>query len=197
MFAETPPYAVLVEVSSAIAPGLGLDLQAMLMAWLKQRMEQHGGVLDAIVDKPEQLWRIRHAVSESVQSLGRLVAFDVAVPRSAFAPLREEAVRLIDAMLPGARLCDFGHLGDGGVHLNLTVPDETRAQQVEALRDAVYEAVVLRFGGSFSAEHGVGPYNQRFYDAYTEAPLRGVCDALQRALDPGRQLGHVRLGLSA
>ena len=193
LFAETPPYAVLMEVSSAVAPGQGLDLERMLMAWLEGRLEQ-GGILDAIVDKPAQLWRIRHAVSESVQALGRLVAFDVAVARSAFAPFRDEAQALIERHLPGARLCDFGHLGDGGVHLNMTVPEATSAAQIDTLREALYEAVVVRFSGSFSAEHGVGPYNQRFYDRYTEAPLRSVCSALQQALDPGLQLGNVRLG---
>ena len=196
VFAQTPPYAVLMEVSSAVAPGRGLDLEGMLMAWLEGRMEQ-GGILDAIVDKPAQLWRIRHAISESVQSQGRLVAFDVAVARSAFAPFRDEAQALIEQHLPGARLCDFGHIGDGGVHLNMTVPDDTQAAQIEALREALYEAVVVRFSGSFSAEHGVGPYNQRFYDRFTEAPLRGLCSALQQALDPGLQLGNVRLGEAA
>lgn len=193
IFAQTPPYAVLMEVSSAVAPGQGLDLERMLMAWLEGRLEQ-GGILDAIVDKPAQLWRIRHAVSESVQALGRLVAFDVAVARSAFAPFRREAQALIEQHLPGALLCDFGHLGDGGVHLNMTVPESTSAAQIDALREALYGAVVMRFSGSFSAEHGVGPYNQRFYDRYTEAPLRRVCTALQQALDPRLQLGNVRLG---
>lgn len=193
VFAQTPPYAVLMEVSSAVAPGQGLDLECMLMAWLEGRLEQ-GGILDAIVDKPAQLWRIRHAVSESVQALGRLVAFDVAVARSAFAPFRREAQALIEQHLPGAQLCDFGHLGDGGVHLNMMVPESASAAQIDALREALYGAVVMRFSGSFSAEHGVGPYNQRFYDRYTEAPLRSVCTALQQALDPRLQLGNVRLG---
>jgi FAD/FMN-containing dehydrogenase len=192
IFAETPPYAVLMEVSSAVAPGQGLDLESMLMSWLEGRMEQ-GGILDAIVDKPAQLWRIRHAISESVQSLGRLVAFDVSVARSAFAPFRREAMLLIEKHMPGALLCDFGHIGDGGVHLNMTVPPETSAEHINALREAIYEAVVVQFAGSFSAEHGVGPYNQRFYDRYTEAPLLNVCTALQRVLDPDHQLGNVRL----
>lgn len=196
VFEQTPPYAVLMEVSSAVAPGQGLALESLLMQWLEGRMEQ-GGILDAIVDKPAQLWRIRHAISESVQSQGRLLAFDVAVPRSAFAAFRAEAQALIQGLLPQAQLCDFGHLGDGGVHLNMTLPGHTRAEDIEALREALCDAVVLRHGGSYSAEHGVGPYNQRFYDRYTEAPLLALCGVLQHALDPGRQLGNVRLGAAA
>lgn len=193
VFATTPPYAVLVEVSSAIAPGCGLDLDAMLMEWLELRFDR-GEVLDAVVGKPEQLWRLRHAVSESVQALGRLVAFDVAVPRSSFAAFRHEAARIIAQCMPQARLCDFGHLGDGGVHLNMVVPVDTGAQQIEQLREAICDAVVMRFAGSFSAEHGIGPYNQRFYDRFTDSSLYRACGALQQIFDPRFQLGRVRLG---
>lgn len=193
VFATTPPYAVLMEVSSAIAPGGGLDLETMLMAWLESRFER-GEVRDAVVDKPDRLWRLRHAVSESVQALGRLVAFDVAVPRSSFAAFRHEAARIIAQCMPQARLCDFGHLGDGGVHLNMVVPVNTGVQQIEQLREAIYDAVVGQFSGSFSAEHGIGPYNQRFYERFTEGPMRSACTALQQALDPRFQLGRIRLG---
>ncbi|MCV0438344.1 MAG: FAD-binding oxidoreductase [Hydrogenophaga sp.] len=193
VFAEPAPYAVLLEVSSAVATGTGLDLESMLMTWLENRMEQ-GGILDAIVDKPAQLWRIRHAISEAVQSQGPMVAFDIAVPRSSFASFRDEAKRLIEEFVPDAVLCDFGHIGDGGVHLNMSVPLDTKSTAIESLRVALYDAVVVKFCGSFSAEHGIGPYNQQFYDRYTEEPLRRVCSALQSQLDPALQLGNVRLG---
>lgn len=173
----------------------GLNLESMLMSWLERRMEL-GGILDAIVDKPNQLWRIRHSVSEAVQSLGPMVAFDVSVARSCFASFRRSAMALIEKHLPGASLCDFGHIGDGGVHLNMTVPPNTSAVQIDALREALYETVAVEFSGSFSAEHGVGPYNQRFYDRYIETPLREVCEVLHAALNPGSQLGNVRLGLA-
>ena len=76
-------------------------------------------ILDAVVHKPEQLWRIRHSVSESVQALGRMAAFDISVPRSAFAAFRGRAQDLVLMTVTDAQLCDFGHLGDGGVHLNV------------------------------------------------------------------------------
>src|SRR5207244_3596675 len=100
-FASAPEYAVLLEVSSAIPVGQGLDLEALLMAWLERCLEG-GGIVDAVVDKPDQLWRLRHAVSESVQSLGRMVAFDLAVSRSRFAAFRAHALTLIEALIPHA-----------------------------------------------------------------------------------------------
>ena len=191
-FAHAPAYAVLLEVSSAIGPGAGVDLEALLMAWLEAQLER-GLVIDAVVDKPERLWRIRHAVSESVQALGRLVAFDVAVSRSRFAAFRARALGLVGAHVPDARVCDFGHLGDGGVHLNIVVPRHTGDAVIQALRSAVYETVVREFDGSFSAEHGIGPYNQACHRRFTDLPTRALAGALHRHLDPAARLGNVRL----
>jgi FAD/FMN-containing dehydrogenase len=191
-FAEVPPYAVLLEASSAIAPGQGLDLDALLLQWLEARMEQ-GGILDAVVDKPAQLWRLRHAISESVQAMGRMVAFDLAVARSAFAPFRARALDIVAQVLPGTLACDFGHLGDGGVHLNLVIPTDTPAESIDALRGAIYDEVVRGFGGSFSAEHGVGPSNQQWHHRYAEPRLREWAGVLHRHFDPAGRLGNVRL----
>lgn len=191
-FASTPAYAVLVEVSTAIPPGHGLDLEAMMMAWLERRMEA-GDLEDAVVDKPDQLWRIRHSISEAVQALGKLVAFDLAVSRSRFAEFRETALRLIAAVIPGAHACDFGHLGDGGVHLNLVVPAESDSRAIGQLRDAIYELTVVQFNGSFSAEHGVGPYNESFYRRYTAPETRYLARLLKQHLDPDALLGNVDL----
>jgi FAD/FMN-containing dehydrogenase len=193
ILASTPPYAVLVEVSSAIPVGRSLDLDSLLMAWLERQLEK-GAVLDAVVDKPDQLWRLRHAISESVQRLGRMVAFDIAVPRSSLGAFRSRALTIIQEVIPGALPCDFGHLGDGGVHLNLLVPSETEQGRIDRLRQAVYDAAVQEFDGSFSAEHGVGPYNQAFYDRYADPELWHVCGHLQESLDPAHQLGDVVLG---
>ena len=67
-------------------------------------------------------------------------------------------------------VADFGHVGDGGTHFNMIWPSEIpyRADLAEALRVAVYE-IVARHGGSFSAEHGVGPFNEHFYRRYVPA----------------------------
>ena len=191
-FATTPAYAILVEVSSAIPSGRGLELEAMLVDWLEKRMDADE-LVDAVVDKPAQLWRIRHSVSESVQAMGKLVAFDLSVCRSCFARFRDAAVRLVHEILPTAQVCDFGHLGDGGIHLNLVVPRDTNAPTVSQLRDAVYDLTVSKFGGSYSAEHGVGPYNVCYHERFTSPPTRQIARVLKRAMDPRGQLGNAQL----
>lgn len=191
-FAEATEYAVLVELSSAIGRSRGLDLDALLVETLERQLDA-GLVLDAIVGKPEQIWRIRHCMSEAVQSLGRMVAFDLAVSRSKFAPFRTRCIELVKSIVPDARICDFGHLGDGGVHLNMVVPDTMPDTELQRLRDTVYDTTVREFGGSFSAEHGVGPYNQRWYQRYLDHSTRDWARMLHGHFDPAGVIGNVRL----
>ncbi|WP_457355452.1 FAD-binding oxidoreductase [Roseateles sp. P5_D6] len=192
-FAELPVYAVLVELTSTLGVDQGLDLNALLLSWLERQMESGAELLDAVVDKPEKLWRLRHGLSEAVQHLGRMLAFDLSVTRSRFAPLREQALAVIAEHLPDAQVCDFGHLGDGGMHLNFVVPWDTAEGRIAALREAIYDLTVREFGGSYSAEHGVGPSNSAFYHRYTDAATLDWAAALHRHFDPARLLGNVRL----
>jgi FAD/FMN-containing dehydrogenase len=191
-FAQAPAYAVLLELRTATAAGQGLDLESQLTGWLEQRMAE-GLVEDAVIGKPEQLWRIRHGISEAIQGLGRMVAFDIAVARSKFGEFRDECALLAEKMVEGAVVYDFGHLGDGGVHLNVVVPASTPNAAIDEMRDAVYALTVNVFDGSFSAEHGVGPYNQRWYSEYTEPATLELAAALHHHFDPSHRLGNVRL----
>lgn len=95
-------------------------------------------------------------------------------------------------MVEGAVVCDFGHLGDGVVHLNVVVPTSTPDAAVGMLRDAVYALTVDDFDGSFSAEHGVGPYNQRWYARYTEGAKLELAAAPHHHFDAAHRLGNVR-----
>jgi FAD/FMN-containing dehydrogenase len=196
-FAELPRYAVLVELSSTL-PADALALDAVLEARLGAFLEQAGdAVLDIVVGKGDEFWQLRHHISESLRSEGRMLAFDVSVPRSALPAFTADVERLLARDWPQVRLCDYGHWGDGGTHLNL-VWDEAAigrpaAEVVAALQPVVYDLAVRQYGGSYSAEHGVGPHNQRFYDLYTDPLVKQFCRLLGDFCDPDDRLGTVRL----
>jgi len=84
------------------------------------------------------------------------------------------------------------------VHLNLVWKKDEAARETPELKaelqPRIYELAVTRFRGSFSAEHGVGPHNQAFYDRYTPALVQDVCRTLKARLDPQGLLGTTRLG---
>lgn len=173
---QLPPYALLVELSSDVA---GLDLRALLHAELEAGFERRE-VLDAALDRDAELWALRHAVSEGLREQGQVIGFDVSLPRRALWPFREQTTAWLQQTFPAAKLCDFGHLGDGGQHFNLVWPKAEAPmapEALQALRDGVY-ARVAAHGGSFSAEHGLGPLLQSTYEAHTADGVRRLSAAL-------------------
>lgn len=183
--ADPPPYAVLVEFSSARAARAGeTPVESVLEACISDWWEQGGSAgLDALFGRPEDLWAIRHSLSEGLRASGRIVGFDLAFRRSRLPDFRRAMIARLATAFPEFAVCDFGHLGDGGIHFNLVCapanwPTPTR---LSALRTMVYDAAVREFGGSFSGEHGLGRTNLPYYRRYTPAPLRALSGDVQRA----------------
>lgn len=199
-FGTRPPaYAVLVELSTALDKDL-LDLEAALAQTLEDFVESEAaqGLEDALVGQAEDFWAIRHQVSESLRAWGRVLALDLSVPRSRLAEFSAAVRAEMEAQYPFVRVCDFGHWGDGGTHLNLVWRDaDAGAQDAEELRDAIqdriYRLCVEEFQGSYSAEHGVGPHNQSHYQRFTHPRVRGMVAALKMALDPETRVGSIDL----
>jgi FAD/FMN-containing dehydrogenase len=206
---DPPPYAVLIEFSTVRPARLGeTRLEAILETCIGDWWERGEAVtLDALFGRPEDLWALRHALSEGLRASGRIVGFDLAFRRSQLPAFRRAMIARLAADYPEFAVCDFGHIGDGGVHFNL-VCDEARwpaPERIEALRTAVYDATVREFGGSFSGEHGLGRVNLPFYRRYTPAPLRSLSADVQRiftraplgVVDYAEQEGGPPLGVGA
>jgi len=152
---------------------------------------------DALVGRPEEMWALRHAISEGVKSAGKLIAFDVSFKRA-------DSMRFISFMktelpksFPDITICDFGHVGDGGLHFNLVLKaDDLRSKDPEfeqTLRSFVFDIVVNKYAGSYSAEHAIGPKNQHFYDLYTPAELKRLAHGFKSMSSPA-PLGTVKFG---
>jgi FAD/FMN-containing dehydrogenase len=192
-----PEYCVLVELSSAASEQvLGSSLEQMLTASLENLF---GDVVEnAVVGRGKDLWRIRHAISEAVRQEGKVIAFDISMPRSSFVQFRSDGLALVAEAYPWLKVMDFGHWGDGGCHFNMVWPADADtaydAAIVEQLRTAIYDLVVHRYQGSFSAEHGVGPYNQAYYHRYVSQPAQELGGKLQHLMDPQRLLGLTWFG---
>jgi FAD/FMN-containing dehydrogenase len=151
---------------------------------------------DAVVVPAEAAWSVRHGITEGLSHLGSVMGFDVSVPRPMLPQLVAEVRAAAAVQLPRALVADFGHWGDGGVHCNLVFPDlggdpAPPDERERALaRDLVLGLVVDRFGGSFSAEHGIGPANADWWRRVTSEGTRTVLRSLSFAADPLGILGH-------
>lgn len=198
--AERPDFTLLIELESSSRPDLtGLDLQTVLTEFLAQ----HYGTLveDAVVDRGEGLWKLRHSISEGMRHLGTPIAFDISVHRSRIMEFRDEARRLVHTRWPALRVVDFGHVADGGLHFNLVIPHEHQAlfsaASIREVRATLYELVVVHYDGSFSAEHGVGPHNIEFYRRHTGPAVQTLAGRMQRLFDPDQMSASIDFGPDA
>ncbi|MEC8652340.1 MAG: FAD-binding oxidoreductase, partial [Planctomycetota bacterium] len=196
-FERVPPYAALVEVATTLSADV-VEVASALESSLAGYVDSASAdVLDVVVDERERFWRLRHSISECLGREGPMVAFDVSVARSRLPEFTDRVRALLRVRFRAVRRCASGHWGDGGSHLNLLWRErdvEDAAALTRALQDEVYALAVGEFGGSFSAEHGVGPHNQRFYDQYTDVLVKELSQTLGAFCDPDDLLGTTRLG---
>lgn len=166
---EIPATALLIELSRPTRAPWDTPLDDVLEAVLAEAWElPEAPVADALFGRPEEIWALRHALSEGVKSAGSLIAFDLGFTRDKVIAFRVDMTQKLAHDFPMIEVCDFGHLGDGGLHFNLVKTDGPIAPKFErALRDYVVGHAVNKYGGSFSAEHGIGPKNLRYYEAYS------------------------------
>jgi FAD/FMN-containing dehydrogenase len=136
----------------------------------------------------EALWHIRESIPEAARGeAGMLYRHDVSVAVSAIPEFIREAGPALDAKFPGARVICFGHLGDGNLHYNAFVPGRARAdaaaREAHDVTDLIYD-LVERYGGSFSAEHGVGLAKVQELERYKSAVELDLMHAIKKTLDP-------------
>lgn len=156
--------------------------------------DEAGLIADAFVGRPEEIWALRHALSEGVKSAGHLYAFDLAFDRGTLCDFLDFMHRDLPEHFPDIEICDFGHFGDGGVHFNLVRTQGHGGEAYETrLRTHVWEICVQQFGGSFSAEHGIGRKTQGGYDRFTAEHVKKLADGLKSITSPA-PLGAARFG---
>jgi len=151
------PWYVLMELSS-----MRDDARGALEAILERGFED-GIVTDAAIaasiTQQQAFWKLREEISPAQKPEGGSIKHDISVPVAAVPEFIAEASAAVVKLIPGARPVPFGHLGDGNIHYNVSQP--VGADKAEFLArwhevNSVVYAIVLRLGGSISAEHGIG-----------------------------------------
>jgi FAD/FMN-containing dehydrogenase len=169
-------------------------------ALLGDALEQ-GLISDAVVAESlaqsQGLWHIRESIPLAQSEEGLNIKHDIALPVSAIADFVDQTDAALQAAIPGVRLVDFGHLGDGNLHYNVQAPEGGDAKRFLAEREhevntIVYDAV-QRFGGSISAEHGVGQLKRDEIVERKSPVAIALMRQIKRALDPHNRLNPNRV----
>ncbi|HEX2141453.1 MAG TPA: FAD-linked oxidase C-terminal domain-containing protein, partial [Candidatus Limnocylindria bacterium] len=174
-FSRPHPAYLLVEVDGASDPTD--ELAAAIEA---------GGALvhDAVLATDEaqraRLWQLRERHTEAVNAAGVPHKLDVAVPVGQLGEFANRVRAVISGVAPDASVYLYGHVGDGNLHVNVVGP----APEDEAVDAAVLE-LAIAFGGTISAEHGIGVAKTRWLEADRGPADVAAMRAIKQALDPG------------
>ena len=162
---------------------------------------ENGCVSDAVVaenlTQAHQLWHIRESIPLAQAEEGLNIKHDISIAVSRIPEFVSVTNALLEAAIPGVRLVNFGHLGDGNLHYNVQAPAEGDAKLFLREREAdvntiVYDSVA-RFEGSISAEHGVGSLKLDHLAQHKSPVALTMMRAIKKALDPDNRLNPGRV----
>jgi D-lactate dehydrogenase (cytochrome) len=118
---------------------------------------------------------------------GLNIKHDISLPVSRIGEFIDQTDALLQKDFPGCRMVTFGHLGDGNLHYNVSAPPgethEAFLQQQDAINLRVHDNV-HHYGGSISAEHGLGALKREEIRRYKSGTEMAMMEAIKRALDP-------------
>ena len=160
-----------------------------------------GLVEDAVIAtseaQAEALWGLRETVPLAERAKGPAMQHDIAVPVAAMPDFIVAAREAIEAAFPGCATTAFGHLGDGNVHFHVIAPAGAEraaweAGPAKAISRAVHD-LVTQWGGTISAEHGIGQLKRAELARLGDPALLGLLSAVKAAIDPSGLLNPGKL----
>lgn len=179
------PWYVVCEMSFGRVEGARETLEAALGQAFEAEL-----ISDAAIAENEaqalDFWRLRESIALAERGQGRAIKHDISIPVSKMAAFIKRAGERIKAIFPEGIVVAFGHVGDGNVHYNIVGLDEATQQAMQAHGDAISSCVydtVDEFGGSISAEHGIGILKREELAARKPVDV-AVMRAIKQALDP-------------
>ena len=194
---QDAPYCVLLENSDHESES---HARAQFESLLETAFD-NGCVQDAVVaenlSQASQLWHVRESIPLAQAEEGLNIKHDVSIAVSRIPEFVATTDALLQAAIPGVRLVNFGHLGDGNLHYNVQAPEAMDAalflkQHEEQVNHLVFDSVQA-FGGSISAEHGVGSLKLAHLEHHKSPVALSMMRAIKLALDPAGLLNPGRV----
>jgi FAD/FMN-containing dehydrogenase len=185
---ENAPYTTLVEISDFESAE---HAQALMESILENALE-NGIAVDAVIasnlSQAKHFWHMREHITLAQAENGANVKHDITIPVSKAAAFVAQTDELLEQYLPGIRVINFGHLGDGNLHYNIAAPtgSDPKAYMVahnENIQAIVYKQVEVH-QGSISAEHGIGQLKVGQMIGHRGEVAVGLMRTIKKALDP-------------
>ncbi|WP_455477294.1 FAD-binding oxidoreductase [Bartonella sp. B41] len=132
-------------------------------------------------------WQLRESMSYAQKQAGASIKHDIAVPIPYIPNFISEAAVIVENIVPGARVVCFGHMGDGNLHYNITQPVESDTTAFLQLRTKMNRCIydlVMRYQGTFSAEHGIGQLKCEELRIFKSPVALDIMKKIKKIFDP-------------
>jgi FAD/FMN-containing dehydrogenase len=161
--------------------------ESLLEAALETGVIEDAAIAESLA-QARALWHVRESIPLAQAEEGLNVKHDIALPVSAIPAFVERTDALLQQHFPGIRLVNFGHLGDGNLHYNVQAPAGADAAAFLRTHEAAINTLVFDalqpWGGSFSAEHGIGALKRDELAARKSPVALALMRSIKQALDP-------------
>ena len=184
-FNKHPEWSILIELSG----GVGSNLESRLFEGIEELLIK-GLINDALIAQSEkqakEFWNLRENIPEANRRIGSISNHDISLPISLIPKFIDE---MPDAMvhLGDLRINCFGHLGDGNLHYNIFPPNGKNKNDYQHLREEIKTIIhdkINEFGGSVSAEHGIGRLKIDDLEKYGDPIKLMAMRSIKNAIDP-------------
>ena len=170
--------------------------EAVLEAALERGLI-HDAAVASSLEQSATMWQLRESIPLAQSLEGLNIKHDISLPISAIPGFVATTDLALQQAFPGARLVNFGHLGDGNLHYNVQAPASGDAaaflRDCEPAVNALVFDAVMAHGGSISAEHGIGALKRDALAARKSPVALQMMRAIKQALDPQGLMNPGRL----
>ncbi|HEY0488201.1 MAG TPA: FAD-binding oxidoreductase [Telluria sp.] len=177
----------LIELSSCESESHAASMMEQMVGVALDRGVARDAVIAASGAQAQGLWEVREHISMAQAMAGKNIKHDISLPISRISRFLAATDGQLQQAFPGCVLVTFGHLGDGNLHYNVAPPEGVAHDDFLEHQDAINRIVhdqVDAFGGSISAEHGIGALKRDELSRYKSPVELGMMRAIKAALDP-------------
>lgn len=183
-----PWYALIELVGSDTTVGQLPQLAEDLLAGALASGLLDDATIAASETQAEAFWLLRDSISPAERAIGPAMQHDISVPVARMPDFVEMAVPHMEGRFPGTTAIAFGHLGDGNVHFHIlappgVVPGEWEDSEGKVISAEVHD-LVTQWGGSISAEHGIGQMKRDELGRLGDPASLALMRAVKQAIDP-------------
>ncbi|MBV2142507.1 FAD-binding oxidoreductase [Falsochrobactrum sp. TDYN1] len=185
---ESPhDWYVLIDISSARSEeDARTTLETILGEAFEADILQDAAIAESVA-QAQSFWRMREEMSWAQKPEGGSIKHDISVPVASIPAFIREADKAVLEMIPGSRIVCFGHIGDGNLHYNISQPVDADKQAFLARWDEMnhrIHTIVASYGGSISAEHGIGRLKRDELVHFKQALALDLMRRIKSAFDP-------------